>query len=157
MIQEQDLAKIIGCEQVFELSARMLRTDWRIIPFFDRYLGRGMRVPAKELDQAMLPCVLACNALSILAQRSGRPQPQLTRYVQHQFQPLQLQRFLRSCVFATARALASPPATVCRLVHARTRSRWIDCIFVRVMSGFAARAEVRRQAARLCFACAGMD
>jgi hypothetical protein len=73
--------------------------------------------------------------------------------VQLQFQPLQLQRFLRGCVFATAHALATPPASVFHLVHARTKGRWIDCIFMRVMSGFVAKAEVRRQAARCACAC----
>ena len=92
---------------------------------------------------------------------------QLPRYLQLQFQPLQLQRFLRGCVIATAHALVTPPASVFRLVHARTKSRWFDRIFVRVMSGFVARAEVRRQGARcacmpcctahLCFASARTD
>ncbi len=72
--------------------------------------------------------------------------------MQLQFPPLKLQRFLRSCVLATAHALVSSTASVFRLVDARTKSRWIERIFVRVMSGFEARAEVRRQKAR--FACA---
>ena len=101
-----------------------------------------------NVDQLLLPCDLVHAAVFFHAQRSRRPPPRLPRYMQLQFQPLQLQRFLRSCVLATAHALATPPASVCRLVHARTRSRWIDCIFVRVMSSFVARTEVRWQGAR---------
>jgi hypothetical protein len=70
--------------------------------------------------------------------------------MQLHFRPLQLQRFLRSCVLATAHALVTPPVSV--FVHARTKSRCIERIFVRVMSGFVARAEVRRQAALARFA-----
>ena len=135
--------------------------DPQRIQHFDHYTGRMLlfvdhRRVLVELEQLLLPCDLVRAAVFFHAQRSRRPPPRLPRYMQLQFQPLQLQRFLRSCVLATAHALASPPASVCRLVHARTRSRWIDCIFVRVMSGFVARAEVRRQAARLCFASACM-
>ena len=91
-------------------------------------------------------------ALCIHAHRSRQPPPPLPPYMQLQFPPLKLQRFLRSCVLATAHALVSSTASVFRLVDARTKSRWIERIFVRVMSGFEARAEVRRQKAR--FACA---
>jgi hypothetical protein len=121
-----------------------------VISFFDRYLGRGMFVPANHFGQAMLPSQLVSAALCT---RSRRPLQFLRSPARRHISPLQLQRFLRSCVLATAHALASPPASVCRLMHARTRSRWIDCIFVRVMSGFVARAEVRRQAARCACAC----
>ena len=134
------------------------------VQYVDHYLCRAMpivlfinhRRVLVNVDQLLLPCHLVHAAAFFHAQHSRRPPPRLPRYMQLQFQPLQLQRFLRSCVLATAHALATPPASVCRLVHARTRSRWIDCIFVRVMSGFVARAEVRRQAARLCFASARM-
>jgi len=142
-------------------DARAVAVDAQYV---DHYLCRAMpivlfinhRRVLVNVDQLLLPCHLVHAAAFFHAQHSRRPPPRLPRYMQLQFQPLQLQRFLRSCVLATAHALATPPASVCRLVHARTRSRWIDCIFVRVMSGFVARAEVRRQAARLCFASARM-
>jgi hypothetical protein len=79
------------------------------------------------------------------AQRLCKP-PRLPRSMQLQIAPLQLQRYLRSCVLAAAHSLVTPPAKV--FVDAKTKSRWIDRIFVRVMSGFVARAEVRRQGAR---------
>ncbi len=110
-----------------------------------------------NLEQLLHPRDLVHAAMFFHAQRSRRPPPQLPRYMQLQFQPLQLQRFLRGCVITAAHALVTPPASVFRLVHARTENRWIDLIFVRVMSGFAARLEVRRQGARLCFASARMN
>ena len=142
-------------------DARAVAVD---VQYVDHYLCRAMpivlfinhRRVLVNVDQLLLPCHLVHAAAFFHAQHSRRPPPRLPRYMQLQFQPLQLQRFLRSCVLATAHALATPPASVCRLVHARTRSRWIDCIFVRVMRGFVAKAEVRRQAARLCFASARM-
>jgi hypothetical protein len=57
-----------------------------------------------NVDQLLLPCDLVHAAVFFHAQRSRRP-PRLPRYMQLQFQPLQLQRFLRSCVLATAHAL----------------------------------------------------
>jgi hypothetical protein len=123
------------------------------IEHFDHYTRRMVlfsdyRRVLLTLHELLLPCDLVYAAMFFHAQPSPRPPPRLPSFMQLQFQPLQLQRFLRSCVLATAHALATPPASVCRLVHARTRSRWIDCIFVRVMSGLGARAEVRQQAAR---------
>jgi hypothetical protein len=106
-------------------------------------------------DDLLIPSHLVRAAMFFHAQRSRRPL-RLPRYMQLQFPPLQLQRFLRSCVLATAHALVKPPASVFRLVDARTKSRWIERIFVRVMSGFVAKAEVRRQGAHLSFASAGM-
>jgi len=97
---------------------------------------------------------LVRTALCIHAHRSRQPPPPLPPYMQLQFSPLQLRRFLRSCVLSTAHAFVTPPATVFHLVHAMTKSRWIERIFVRVMSGLVARAEVRRQKAR--FACASV-
>jgi hypothetical protein len=123
-----------------------------MISFFDRYLGRVMRIPTKLLQKVLLPCQLVYVSLCVHAQRSHRPPPCVPHYMRLQFLPLQLQRFLRGCVLATAHALVAPPASVCRLVHARTKSRWIDRIFVRVMSGFVVRAEVWQQEA--CCECA---
>jgi hypothetical protein len=125
-----------------------------LLLFFDRYLGRDTCVPAKQLGQVLLPCHLVRAAMFFHAQRSRQPPPRLPRYMQLQFLPLQLQRFLRGCVLATAHALVTPPASV--FLHARTKSRCIERIFVHVMSGFVARAEVRRQGARLSSASAGM-
>jgi hypothetical protein len=116
------------------------------ISFFDLYLGRGTCVPAKQLGQVLLPCHLVRAALCIHAHRSRQPPPPLPPYMQLQFPPLQLQRSLQNCVLVTAHALVTPPASV--FVHARTKSRCIERIFARVMSGFVARAEVRRQKAR---------
>ena len=123
------------------------------ISFFDLYLGRGTCVPAKQLCQAMLPCHLVCAAMFFQAQRSRQPPRPFPPCTQLEYQPLQLQRFLRGCVLATAHALVTPPASVFRLVHAGTKSRCIERIFVRVMSGFVARTEVRRQGARCACAC----
>jgi hypothetical protein len=104
-----------------------------------------MCAPVKKLAIVVLPCHLVQAAVFFHALRSRRlpPQPPRCMHMQLQFQPLQLQRFLRSCALAAAHALATPPASVSRLLHARSKSRWIDCIFERVMSGFVARAEVR--------------
>ncbi len=131
------------------------------VQYADHYLGRTMPVAIfinhrrvlVDLEQLLYPHDLVHAAVFFHAQRSRRLPSRLPRYMQLQFQPLQLQRFLRSCVLATGHALASPPASVCRLVHAGTKNRWIDCIFVRVMSGFVVRAEVQRQAARIACAC----
>ncbi len=119
--------------------------DGPVISINDLYLGRRVCIPLKQLDQVMRPCHLVCTAMFFRVLRLVLPPLPLPSYMQLQFQPLQLQRFLRSCVLATAHALASPPASVCRLVHARKKSNWIDCIFVRVMSGFMARADIRVQ------------
>jgi hypothetical protein len=111
------------------------------------------------LHELSLPCDLVRAAMFFHAQRSRQPPPRLPRYMQLQFLPLQLQRFLRSCVLATAHALVTPPASMPRQkthVDPRTKSRWIERIFVRVMSGLVARAEVRRQGALLSFASARM-
>ena len=124
--------------------------------YTDHYLGRTMSIVLfinhrrvlVSLEQLSLPRDLVLAAMFFHAQRWRRPPPRLPRYMQLQFQPLQLQRFLRGCVLATAHALVTPPASVFHLVHARTKGRWIDCIFVRVMSSFVARTEVRWQGAR---------
>ena len=128
------------------------------IQHFDHYTGRTVcfidhRRVLLSLHELSLPCDLVCAAMFFHAQRSRQPPPPFPPGMQLQFLPLQLQRFLRSCVLATAHALVTPRASVFRLVHARTKSRWIERIFVRVMSGFVARAEVRRQAARCACAC----
>ncbi len=116
---------------------------------FDHYLGKIVqfffhgRFPLSQACcDLLLPRELVCMALCIHAQRSLQPPPPLPSYMQLRFRPLQLQRFLRGFVFAASHALVTPPASV--LVHARTKSRYIERIFVRVMSGFVARAEVRR-------------
>jgi hypothetical protein len=133
------------------------------VRLFDHYTRRILcfvdhRRVLLGLQQLSLPCDLVRAAMFFHAQLSHQPPPRLPRYMRLQFlphrlhfSPLQLQRFLRSCVLATAHALVTPPASV--FVHARTKSRCIDCISVRVMSGFVARAEVRRQGARCACAC----
>ena len=123
-----------------------------LVPFFDYYLGRRMCVPFKQLGHVLLPCHLACAALCIHAQRSRRPPLPFLPSMQPEFLPLQLQRFLRGCVLATAHALVTPPAK--GFLYARDRWRFIDRILVRVMSGFVRRAEVRRQGARCACTCA---
>jgi hypothetical protein len=126
--------------------------------YVDHYLSRAACFDVHHcvrlsLVELLLPCHLVCAALCVHAQRSRQPPPPFPPGAQLQFRPLQLQRFLRSCVLATAHALVTPPASVFRLVHARTKSRWIERIFVRVMSDFVARAMVRRQATRCARAC----
>jgi hypothetical protein len=133
-------------------SSPKLRIDCPLISFFDRYIGKRMCVPAKHLGHVVLPCQLVYAALCVHARRLRQPLPPLPPYTQLQFLPLQLQRFLRGCVLFTAHALVTPPASVFQLVHVRTKSRFIARIFVRVMSGFVARAEVRRQGARCAYA-----
>jgi hypothetical protein len=122
--------------------------DGPVISFADLYLGSRIDVPAKQLGQVLLPCYLVCSALCVRVQHLCQPPLPFPPCAQLQFLPLQLQRFLRSCVLATAHALVTPHASVFRLVHARTKIRWIERIFVRVMSSFVARSEVRRQRAR---------
>ena len=123
-----------------------------LVPFFDYYLGRRMCLPFKQLGHVLLPCHLACAALCVHAQRSRRPLLPFPPSMQLEFLPLQLQRFLRGCVLATAHALVTPPAK--GFLYARDRWRFIDRILVRVMSGFVRRAEVRRQGARCACTCA---
>jgi hypothetical protein len=62
------------------------------------------------------------------------------------FWPQQLQRFLRGCVAATAQRLVAP----CGDQHVTkwTLSLWKNRIFLRVMSGFVKKVEVRLQGAR---------
>jgi hypothetical protein len=102
-----------------------------------------MHVRVDEHGQVVLPCRLVHVVLHLRAQRMGQPLPVAPDYRQLEITPLQLQRFLRGCVLSLAHALVAPPACVFRLVPARTKRRWVDCIFIRVMSGFVARAEVR--------------
>ena len=123
-----------------------------LVPFFDYYLGRRVCVPFKQLGHVLLPCHLACAAICVHAQRSRRPLLPFPPSMQLEFLPLQLQRFLRGCVLATAHALVTPPADA--FVYPRDRWRFIDRILVRVMSGFVRRAEVRRQGARCACTCA---
>jgi hypothetical protein len=121
-------------------------TERLLFAFFNRYFFKIMWVSAKQFAQAMLPFHLA-RAVPCL---------HFPPCTQLDYLPLQLQRFLRGCVLATARRLISLPASELCLVRARTLNRWIDCIFVRVMSGFARtnmRAEVLRQGARCACAC----
>jgi hypothetical protein len=107
-------------------------------------------------DKLLLSCQLSCAALWVHAKRSSQPQPPFPQCIsmQPQLLPLHLQRFLRGFVLATAHRLVIPPASLLRLVHASTKSRWIDRIFVRVMSGFVWKAEVRRQCSHVACACA---
>jgi ankyrin repeat protein len=111
------------------------------VSFFDRYLGKHMRVPVHEFGQVVLPCRLVHVVLRFRAQRLGQPLQDAPDYRQLDITPLQLQRFLRGCVLCVARALVAPPVCVFRLVLARTKGRWVDRIFIRVMSGFVARSK----------------
>jgi hypothetical protein len=124
--------------------------DWR--EYFDHYLGKCARLVdhwhALLSWKQHFPCQLVFAALYVRAQGLRQPPPPLSRYMQVQFPALQLQRFLRGFVLATAHALVAPPAGVFCLVHAMTRRRWIDRVFVRVMSGFVKRAKVLQQEAR---------
>ena len=109
-------------------------------------------MPVNELGQVLLPCRLVYVVLRLRAQRLGQPLP-VSDYGQLEITPLQLQRFLRGCLLSLAHALVAPPACVFRLVPARTKGRWVDRIFIRVMSGFVARAEVRMAQAAPCNMC----
>ncbi len=115
------------------------------IEHFDHYLGKMVlfadhRRVLLSMDELLLPRDLVHAAMFFHAQYLRRPPPRLPRYLQLQFPPLQLQRFLRGCVLAAAHALVTPPAYE-RVDPAAWR--WSHCIFVRVMSGFVRRAEVR--------------
>jgi hypothetical protein len=132
----------------------------------DHYLGHGRmtvfvnhQLFSVSLHELLNPRDLVYAAMFFHAQRSRRLPPRLPRHMQLQFRPPQLQRFLRGCVLATAHALVTPPASV--WLDAATMWCWSHSIFVRVMSGFVAKAEVRRhralrQGARFSFASAGM-
>ena len=120
--------------------------DWR--EYFDHYLGRRACLvdhwhALLSLEQ-LFPCHLVFAALCVRARRL-RQLPPPPRYMHVHFPALQLQRFLRGFVFATAHALVTPRASALklRLAHARTESRCVDRIFVRVMRGFVKRAKVR--------------
>ena len=123
----------------------------RRVALFDFYLGKRMSVTVNELAQVVLPCRLLHVVLRFRAQRLGQPLLLPPDYRQLEITPLQLQRFLRGCVLSISHALVAPPACVFCLVPTRTKCRWIDCIFMRVMSGFAARAMVRRREAPFVF------
>jgi hypothetical protein len=84
---------------------------------------------ADNQDSHLPPCHLIFAALCVHAQRSRQPPLPLPPYMQVQFPALQLQRFLRSCVLATAHALVMPPASV--YVHAKDRRCWFERIFGR--------------------------
>ena len=147
----KDVPKKAFAKSVAKKAPAQPPPDSPLIKFFDRYLGRSTCVAAKQLGQTMFPCHLVCAAMFFHTQRSHQPPPPFPSGVLMQFPLLQLQRFLRSCVTATARALATPPASV--FVYERHRWRCMNRVFVRVMSGFVARAEVRRQGARCTCAC----
>ena len=135
-----------------------------VLAYADHYLGRMMPIVSFVKDQRfivsqdelLLSCQLSCAALWVHVKRSSQPQPPFPHFIsmQPQLLPLHLQRFLRGFVLATAHQLVIPPASLLRLVHARTKSRWSDRIFVRVMSGFVRKAEVRRKCSRFACACA---
>jgi hypothetical protein len=123
------------------------------VSFFDRYLAKHMRVPFYKLGQVVLPCRLVHAVLCFRAQRMGQPLPDAPDYMQLEITPPQLQRFLRGCVPSLARALVAPPASVLHLVPSRTKGRWADRIFIRVIIGLLARAEVRMLQGAMCAVC----
>jgi hypothetical protein len=103
-------------------------------------IGVLQRVRA-NMEQLLIPCHLACAAMR-LGPRRSRQLP-LPLYMQLQFQPRQLQRFLRGCVLATARALFALPASTLPASASDVLWHRSECIFLRVMSGFVARTEVQ--------------
>jgi hypothetical protein len=136
-------------KQKHELMLAAPPPDWR--EYLDHYLGRRARLVDFQhalfsLEQ-FFPCQLVFAALCVHAQRSRLLPPPLPRYMQVQFPALQLQRFLRGCVLATAQALATLPSGCFYILHSKTKSRWIRHVFVRVMSGFVTRAQVQRPGA----------
>jgi hypothetical protein len=152
----QPLAAAPDSPLIQAIFPRILYLSHPPIQVFDHYTGKILlfidhRRILLSLHELSLPCDLVFAAMFFHSQRSRRPPPQLPRYMRLQFPPFQLQRFLRGCVLATAHALAMPHASVSRLVHARTKSRWIERIFVRVMSGFVEKAKVRRQGVRSAY------
>ena len=117
----------------------------RRVALFDFYLGKRMSVTVNELAQVVLPCRLLHVVLRFRAQRLGQPLSLPPDYRLLEITPLQLQRFLRSCVLVTADALVTPPASVYLDKNAQLNLR--SCIFARVMSGFVSREEMQLQAA----------
>ena len=67
-----------------------------------------------------MPCYRPIS--SALCPVSISPPRESLGCTQLEYQPLQLQRFLRGCVLATARRLVIPPANEFRLVHARAKT-----------------------------------
>lgn len=105
-------------------------------------------VPKKAVAKAVLPCELVCAALWMYARRClQQPQRLLKppRYMQREFQPRDMQRFLRSCVFAAAHGLVAPTASV--RVSSKVRWRLRNSIFEHVMRGFVRRVQVRQRMA----------
>ena len=105
-------------------------------------IGVLQRVHA-SMEQLLIPCHLACAAMRFGPQRSRQLPLPPPRYTQLQFLPRQLQRFLRGCVLATARALVALPASASDALW-----RCSECIFLRVMSGFVARTKVQLSSKR---------
>ncbi len=86
-------------------------------------------------------CFLVRLALYFESRRSLRQR--LPRLGQLAFPPKLLRRFLRGFVVAAAHGLVTAPASV--FVTARTKMKWKNRIFARVMSGFVTREEARLQ------------
>lgn len=105
-------------------------------------IGILQRVHA-NMEQLLIPCHLACAAMRLRPRRSCQLPLPPPHYMQLQFLPLQLQRFLRGCVLATARALVALPASTSPVIASGALWRFSECIFLRVMSGFVARTEVQ--------------
>jgi hypothetical protein len=103
-------------------------------------------VPKQSVVMAVLPCELVRAALWLNARLYiQQPQPLLKppRYMQCEFQRRDLQRFLRSCVFAAAHRLVAPTATV--RVNSKVQWRLRNSIFEHVMRGFVRRVQVRQR------------
>jgi hypothetical protein len=87
-------------------------------------------------------CFLVHFALFVEPRRSLRqPLPTLAQLA---FQPKRMQSFLRGCVDATARRLATAPAS--GYVDAMKTMIWRHRIFARVMKGLVTREEMQLQA-----------
>ncbi len=131
----------------------------RLHEYYDHYLGKYSCFLSHQrvvfsMKELLNPCELVYSAVCMraLAQRARGPLHRSLCFTQLEFRPLQLQRYLRGFVIFTAYGLVALPAS-----WRVEEERWVDLIFMRVMRGFAGRAEVRLQAAhRVCACCAAL-
>ncbi len=116
--------------------------------YFDYYLGKNVCFcghPHVVLSMVLLPCQLVFAAICIYARAHKRVLPP-PRFMQLEFPPLHLQRYLRGFVTLAADRLANSMAF--------KYPAFVDCIFMRVMSGFFCKAEVRMSVVIMLAFCA---
>jgi hypothetical protein len=151
-LNEWDRERVLRCieedwtDMYLEESEKQRAADYLMqmqsVLYFDHYLSRP--VYAKRFDCIMLPSHIVLGALWLQSRATPlwftvafkAAAEHAPRFTQLEFQPMQMQRFLRRCVVFTAHKLTSSSGQKC--VNASKH------VFMRVMIGFVGRLQVRR-------------